>query len=135
LSGSRAQKKTFVVDGLVDRSTIGALKAYIEEKANEGIVTISKEGKQLSVADHLSLQKAGIKDGDTVSFTIKAREQKAKVEKKKPVEQVEIKEPPKEKKEIEEETQTELYGLDLGIDYRKIEETDVEEWGDVDFGV
>jgi len=91
-------KKTFVVDGLIERSTIGALKAYIEEKASEGIVTISKEGKQLSVADHLSLQKAGIKDGDTVSFTIKAREQKAKVEKKKPVEQVEIKEPPKEKK-------------------------------------
>jgi len=126
--------KTFVIDGLVERSTVGALKAFIEEKANEGLVTITKDGKQL--ADHLSLQKAGIKDGDVVSFTIKAREQKVKpAEKKKSVEQVEVKEPPKEKKEVEEETQTELYGLDLGIDYRKTEETEVEEWGDVDFGV
>jgi len=92
-------KKSFVIDGLLERSTIAALKAYIEEKASEGIVTISKQGKELPVADHLSLQKAGIKDGDTISFSVKPREQKAKpVEKKKPAEPVvvEVKEKKRE---------------------------------------
>jgi hypothetical protein len=39
----------------------------------------------------------------------------------------------KVKPAIEEETQVELYGLDLGIDYRG-EEIEVEEWADVEFG-
>jgi len=126
-------KKTFVVDGLVERSTIAALKAYIEEHSVEGKITLTKGGKELSIPDHLSLQKAGLKDGDTILFSVKAEPKVKKEEKKKQVEINEVKET-KEKKESEEETQAELYGVDLGLDFRQ-EVDDFEDWCDVDFGI
>jgi len=129
-------KKAFVIDGLSLLSTLGALKSHIEEHTSEGTVTLNKAGKQLAFSDVTSLKRAGIKDGDTVTFTVK-NEPKVKVEEKKQV--LAPVEPKDQKKEVEEETQAETYGLDLGMDFRHEKndvdlETEIDEWNELEFG-
>jgi len=51
-------QKNFVIDALTERSTLGALKAYIEETAGEGQVSLAKSGSTLSFPDHISIKKS-----------------------------------------------------------------------------